>query len=60
MECNLNLNDFYSGGYILIGSDRPDWPPLFGDYLPPGNLLSLSTCFCPQRLSVQRVCYHPI
>lgn len=48
----VDLRDFYSGGYFLLRAGRPDWPPPFGEFLPSGNLISLSDCLCRQRLSV--------
>lgn len=49
---NVDLGDFYSGGYFLLRSGRPDWPPPFGEFLPSWNLISLSNCICRKRLSV--------
>src|SRR5258705_973443 len=49
---SVDLRDFYSGGYFLIRADRPNWPAPFSEFLPDGNLTSLSTCICPNRLSV--------
>jgi len=48
----VDLRDFYSGGYFLLRAGRPDWPPPFGEFLPSGNLISLSHCICRKRLSV--------
>lgn len=48
----VDLGDFYSGGYFLLRAGRPDWPPPFSEFLPSGNLISLSDCICRQRLSV--------
>lgn len=48
----VDLRDFYSGGYFLLRAGRPDWPPPFGEFLPGGNLISLSDCICRKRLSV--------
>jgi hypothetical protein len=48
----VDLRDFYSGGYFLLRAGRPDWPPPFGEFLPSGNLISLSFCICRKRLSV--------
>ncbi|MEL6407051.1 MAG: hypothetical protein AAFR81_21950, partial [Chloroflexota bacterium] len=49
---SINLNEYYSGGYFLVRSGRPDWKPPFGKYLPDGNLISLSKCINYLRLSV--------
>jgi hypothetical protein len=48
----VDLKDFYSGGYFLLRAGRPDWPPPFGEFLPGGQLISLSHCVCRKRLSV--------
>jgi len=48
----VDLRDFYSGGYFLLRAGRPDWSPPFGEFLPSGNLISLSGCICRKRLSV--------
>ena len=48
----IDLSQFYSGGYFLLRAGRPDWPPPFGEYLPNGNLISLSKHICEKRLSV--------
>ncbi|MBC7870871.1 MAG: hypothetical protein H7Y09_08530 [Chitinophagaceae bacterium] len=48
----IDLRDLYSGGYFLLRAGRPDWPPPFGEFLPNGNLISLSNCICRKRLSV--------
>ncbi|MEL6526656.1 MAG: hypothetical protein AAFQ07_13200 [Chloroflexota bacterium] len=49
---SINLNEYYSGGYFLVRSGRPDWKPPFGKYLPDGNLISLSKCINYLRLSI--------
>jgi hypothetical protein len=46
----IDLNDYYSGGYFLLRSDKPDWPQLQTDLLPPKGI-SLSRHICP-RLEV--------
>jgi hypothetical protein len=48
----VDLRDFYSGGYFLLRAGRPDWKAPFGEFLPGGNLISLSSCICRNRLSV--------
>ncbi len=48
----VDLSDFYSGGYFLLRTGRPNWPPPFGEFLPDGNLMSLSKHICEKRLSV--------
>jgi hypothetical protein len=48
----MNLDDYCSGGYFLMRSGRPDWKSPWGAHLPEGNLISLSTCICRDRLSV--------
>lgn len=48
----IDFSDFYSGGYFLLRSGRPDWPSPFGAFLPEGNLISLSKCICSKRLSI--------
>jgi hypothetical protein len=42
----INLNDYYSGGYILLRANKPDWPQLKTDLLP-DKLVSLSH-LCPK------------
>lgn len=48
----IDFGDYYSGGYFLLRAGRPDWPPPFGEFLPSGNLVSLSECISGRRLSV--------
>lgn len=48
----VDLRDFYSGGYFLLRSGRPDWSPPFREFLPSGTLFSLASCICQKRLSV--------
>jgi hypothetical protein len=48
----MKLLDYYSGGYFLIRAGRPDWPAPFGEFLPSGNLISLSDCICRKRVNV--------
>lgn len=48
----VDLGDFYSGGYFLLRGGRPNWPSPFGEFLPNGDLISLSECICRKRLSV--------
>lgn len=48
----INLDDYYSCGYLLIRSGRPDWGAPFGELLPDGDLISLSQCICLERFLV--------
>lgn len=52
MQKVTELQDFYSGGYFLIRMGRPDWGYPFDEYLPDGNLMSLSNCICKNRLMI--------
>lgn len=47
----VDLSDYYSGGYFLIRADKPDWEPLKSPRFP-DKLISLSMCICPLRFSV--------
>jgi hypothetical protein len=49
---SVDVQDFFSGGYFLLRAGRPDWQLPFGQFLPEGNLISLSEHICRQRLSV--------
>jgi hypothetical protein len=45
----IDSTDFYSVGYFLIRQNKPNWPQLTTDLLPP-KLISLSDCLCPRLL----------
>lgn len=43
----IELSDYYSGGYFLLRTDKPDWEQLKHD-LVPEQVISLSQCICPR------------
>jgi hypothetical protein len=48
----VTLDDYCSGGYFLVRPGRPDWGSSFWNFVPEGDLISLSHCVCRDRLEV--------
>ncbi len=48
---SVDLADYYAAGYVLIRANPPEWEHL-KETLKSEKLISLSTCICPMRFSI--------